>query len=370
MTDNIYLTKLRSLRCLPEADKQLLASHLSISYGHAQNVLHELSIFKQNLPKRNFENFEITETGDERIFYIGHHYRTNMSVYVDESKKLIFRSRHYFSHLDAFLSNIDACIYHLKNVDLSDSLNIGSDFASIQRWFFTYGHFKDEAYSIASLIFKEPSLNKSRALLDYPTDDRLNTKAFTSNENYKKIDRLIFDDRSLNAYRLGSYPLAIRNLSLITNDYSSAIFHSFPPSVTDRVRSQVEKLNFERGPKRILLTRSVSYRDLKNKSEIEEFVAWRGYTIINPEQVSYEQLIHISGYAEKVICYWGSACTNWVYFRPGTRIVVLKSESYSKESLSFWDKVIKAYGLIISELVACENAIEPSRLDLIDGLWD
>jgi hypothetical protein len=368
MTTEVYMQRLQQLRHLPDQDKSLLASRLSVSYGQAEAVLPELSIFRSKFPSTSIGEIEITETGKEQLFYIGHHFRSNLSVFCDNEKKLIFNSRFYFASLNSFLLNIDPCLYHLSNIDLDDALNIGTDFLSIQRWFITYGHFKDEAYTLGDVLSRLPNSSETRALLDYPTDNRLDTSKFLANKNYQKIDRLIFSQSSLNAYRLGSIPLALTGLKLVTNKYSSPTFHSFPPSVTARIRSQVEQLHLQRGPKRIFLTRSNSYRDPLNKSEIEAYCAARGYTIINPELISYEELVQLSGDAERVICYWGSACTNWIYFRPGTRICALKAQSYSSEPLTFWSKVIKAYDLLISEVVAEENIISITKLDTIEWL--
>lgn len=370
MTSDVYIQQLQNLRLLPEADKNLLASRLEIDYGNAEAALPELSIFRNDFPTKLFGENEITETGTEQVFYIGNHFRANLAVFCDEKKKLLFRSRFFFANLKYFLLNIDACLYHLDNVDLTTALNMGEDFLSIQRWFITYGHFKDEAYTLGDVLGRLPNSSETRALLDYPTDDRLNTNHFIANKNYQKIDRLIFGNSSLNAYRLGSVPLALQGLKLITNKFSSPTFHSFPPAVTARIRSQVEKLKIPRGPKRIFLTRSNSYRDPIDKTQIEAHCTKRGYTLINPELISYEELVQISGDAERVICYWGSACTNWVYFRPGTRVCVLKAESYSAESLTFWSKVIRAYELRVSELTTKDNLISTSQIDSIGWLWD
>ena len=370
MTNESYMQRLQQLRHLPDDDKSRLASRLAVSYGHAQAILPELSIFRSDFPTTSLGEIEITETGKEQVFYIGHHFRSNMSVFCDKEKKLIFNSRFYFAGLSAFLLNIDPCLYHLSNIDLDDTLNIGSDFLSIQRWFITYGHFKDEAYTLGAVLGRLPNSSETRVLLDYPTDNRLDTKNFLANKNYQKIDRLIFGQSSLNAYRLGSIPLALRGLKIITNKYSSPTFHSFPPAVTARIRSQVEALEIPRGPKRIFLTRSNSYRDPIDKIEIEAHCTKRGYTLINPELISYEELVQISGDADRVICYWGSACTNWIYFRPGTRICVLKAESYSSESITFWSKVINNYELLVSEITAKDNLISTIQIDSIGWLWD
>jgi hypothetical protein len=361
----IYQDKLSALRFLPEEDKSFLQSKLAISYGHAQADMPSLSIFRKGFKTRLIQNAEVTNIEEEQLFYIGCHFRNNLSVFIDNNKKFIFQSRHYFTHLNSFLDNIDACLYHVNNINLADAIDIGVNYLSIERWFVTYGHYKDEAFTVADVLARLPNPIETRVLLDYPTDDRLDTDHFKSNKNYQKIDRLLFSSRSINAYQFGSVPLALRDLKLVTNHYNSATFHSFPTNVAAQIRAQVKQPNLPRGPTRLFLTRGDSYRDIANKIEVEAHCARLGYTVINPEQISFEELVNMSWDAEHVICFWGSACSNWVYFRPGTKICVLKSTSYLDESISLWSKVIKAYELSVSEVVSIDNIVSIAQLDAI-----
>lgn len=362
------LEAIKNLRYLPEADKTLLAKHAAISYGHGQHCLPELSIFKSRLLRSTFEGCEITQIKDEPIYYAGLHSKTNLGIFFDEHKKIVFNSRFYLTHLNSFLQCIDACLYQLQNLDLKCIVDIGKNLLAIERWYITYGHFKDEAYTLGDVLERFPHLGQHRALLDYPTDDRLNTAAFGYNANYQKIDRLIFGKRSLNAYHYGSVPLKMQGLQLISNGFNSTVFHSFPPAVARRIRAQVERPLLPRGPARILLTRSSSYRDLGNKAEVEDYFVRRGFTVVNPEQISYEELVRQAGDAQIVASYYGSALTNMVYFQPGTRVYVLKSESYLEEKLTLWNKVIAAYQLDVVEVPAVDNIIDETLLDALDLL--
>jgi len=316
---------IRNLRFLPETDKDLLMKCAAVSYGHAQACLPTLSIFKQDVTRLAFEHYDITDMGDQAIYYVGHHHKLHLAIFFDQNKKILFNSRYYLTQLSAFLQFIDSCLRYLQTIDVSHAVDIGQDYLAIERWFITYGHFKDEAYTLGDVLSRLPRALRCRALLDYPTDDRLNTTSFAYNINYQKIERLIFGERSLNAYEFGSVPLRMRGLLLISNGFNSKGFHAFPPAVARRIRAQVNNPDLPPGPSRMFLTRSSSYRDITNKADVESYFVRRGFTLVNPEQMSYEELVRQASDAEAVALYYGSALTNMVYFKPRTRIYILKS---------------------------------------------
>ena len=211
-------------------------------------------------------------------------------------------------------------------------------------------------------------MRDNTALLDYPVDDRMDTATFRSNANYQKIDRLIFGDRSLNPYRYGDKVLKLRNLTLVENGFNSKIFHSFPESISDHIRRQVVDANTPAGPERIFLTRSSSYRDIANKTATEAYFVRAGFMLINPEDITYEELVEQARNASMVAMYWGSAMTNMVYFKNNARVFILKSQSYLPEKMSLWQKVIDGYRLDVVEIPAVDNMIREEDLARLVGL--
>jgi hypothetical protein len=355
-----------NLRYLPETDKDLLMKCAAVSYGQAQACLPTLSIFKQDIKRFAFDHYDMTAADDQPIYYVGHHHKLHLAVFFDQNKKLLFNSRYYLTHLRSFLQFIDSCLCHLQNIDLASATDIGQNLLAIERWFITYGHYKDEAYTLGDVLSRLPGAFRCRALLDYPTDDRLNTTGFAFNINYQKIDQLVFGDRSLNAYKYGSVPLKMSGIQLISNGFDSKGFHAFPPAVARRIKAQVKNPDLPPGPVRMFLTRSSSYRDITNKAEVESYFVQRGFTLVNPEQIAYEELVRQASDTESVAIYYGSALTNMVYFKPGTRIYILKSASYMQENLSLWRKVIDGYQLEVVEIPAIDNVIPEAALYNLD----
>jgi len=362
------LAQIDAIQLLPPDDKDLLRSHFSLGYGHAEQRLPELSIFSKLPTRKEWGNYTYTDLHGVDIYYAGLFPKTNLCLFVDEDRKILPSGRFYLSHLGSFIRNIDPCLYHLSRTDFTQFEDIGSDYVAIEKWFITYGHFKDEAYSLGHFLNGHPGMCARTALLDYPVDDRMNTAAFRSNANYQKIDRLIFGDRSLNSYRYGDKVLKLRNLTLVENGYTSKTFHSFPESISDHIRRQVIDDNAPAGPERIFLTRSSSYRDIANKTAAESYFVRAGFTLINPEDITYEELVKQARNASMVAMYWGSAMTNMVYFKNNARVFILKSQSYLPEKMSLWQKVIDGYRLNVVEIPAVDNMIREEDLARLVGL--
>ena len=373
MTD--FAEKVRNLKMLPAEDKELLANAAAISYGHAQAILGDLSIFIQKNKKKHHNNYEYYEIFNEDLFYLGVYSRTNLGIFINNHKKILYKSRHYTSHFNAFLENIDACLEALEKIDLSKQpiLNFGENFITCEKWFVTYGHFKDEAYNVGDL-WKSLSVEGYRPFLDYPTDNWLDSAAFHFNPNYQMIDQLIFAGKSVNAYNFGKNIIKIRNLMLISNGFNDRSFHSFPIAVRDTIQNQAATKYISRNspiPRNIFITRSNSYRDIQNKTEVENAFSKSGFEIINPEDMSYIEFVNHVKLSRNVAMYYGSALTNMTYFDFGTNVYIVKSQSYMEENISLWKKVIETYKLNVIEILPENNIISIQNLsDLIPEMED
>jgi hypothetical protein len=134
--------KISDLQLLPQADKDTLLEGARISYGHAQALLPRLSIFSKIPINGILDDFEFTLITGEPIYYAGISLKSNLAIFFDGKKKIIFNSRYYLTHLNGFLENIDSCLNHLQELKLDDAVNIGSSFCTIEKWFYTYAIFQ------------------------------------------------------------------------------------------------------------------------------------------------------------------------------------------------------------------------------------
>ncbi len=364
--DEIYVEKIKACTLLPDIDKDFLLSKLAISYGHAQAALPSLSIFAPVGDSSVFDGVQCYSY-PEAMFYVSLRNKSHSGFLIDRDGKIVYRSRYYTSHLNAFVDNVDHMLRQAKRAVLEDSFDLGEGFVTIERWFFTYGHFKDEAYSLGSYLRRGPTGGETRILLDYPTDSGLDGPNFRFNHNYRLIDKLIFDGRSVNAYLVQAPVMKLRNVTIIENGFNSLGFHRFPSEVATHIANRVG--DAWKGPKvdRVFLTRSASYRDIDNKAEVENFFASNGYRIIDPEAISYQELVSLARNASHAALYYGSALTNMVYFPPGATITILKSQSYMEENFNLWLKIVAEYQLRVQIVNAVENRVEISELLNLDN---
>lgn len=351
------LSKLDKLKHLPTADVELLRNALSVSYGHAERILPSLSIFRQGLPLSKIDIYDYVHI-DVPVYYIGIFDGRDGAVFFDGDRKLIHGSRYYLTHLHSFLDHIDTCLSNIRSVDVAKARYLGDGFVCVEKWFYSYGHFKDELYTAANFL-QVKAENWRKVILDYPTDDRLDTSTFTHNKNYKEIENLALGHRGQNMYDLGPNAFLLTNVLLVLNGFSSEPFHSFPKAVAEKIKQGAVSGRTSLRKKNIFLTRSASYRDIANKEIVEAHCRAIGYEIINPEYLSYSDLVHALGDADRVIMYYGSAMTNLVYLPEGCRVTILKAASYRDETLALWSKVISQYSLLVDVVDASSaNVIE------------
>ncbi|MFZ2870728.1 glycosyltransferase 61 family protein [Zavarzinia sp.] len=351
-----YIERVKQMKFLPEGDKSLLLDFLPKGYGHAQAVLSKLSIFREFDSIEHFDGYGYHDFSGVSLYYAGNNFRTNAALFFDEDRKIVFNSRHYTSHLNGFVQSIDAALGFIAELSINNASEIGENYLSIEKWFTSYGHFQDEAYSLGDFIERFPFDVPHTVLLDYPY---LEGEGSRIADNYRSIDWLIFNGKSINAYVYGQRVLKLRNLKLIVNGFDSTPFHSFPPAVRERIMSQVAR-------NKILITRSNSLlRDIANKIEVEAAFAAAGYVIVNPEILTFREFLMTIKDADQVVMYFGSAMTNMVYFKPGAKVYILKADSYLEENIRLWRKVIENYNLDIKEIEAVYNKIPLEDLSSI-----
>jgi len=360
--EETLMQMVRASELLPMDDRDKLLEQLSISYGHANAILKHLSIFAPPGKQELKNNFQSWIYDSEKLFYLTSNRRSHCSFFVTNERKIIFQSRYYFTHLHEFCRHIDHFLRSAFAANLEAAIDVGGNFVAIEKWFMSYGHFKDEAYSLGEFIMSEKNDNEVRALLDYPTDSGLDQPNFRFNVNYQIISKLIFGSRAFNAYDLQATTLSMTKLRIFENGFHSPIFHHFPMKVARRIGNQVKDAWTGDIPRRLMLTRSKSYRDITNKFEVEAFLQKAGFTIIDPEKISYAELVSISRNTSEAVMYYGSAMTNMVYFPEFSKIIILKSNSYMEESIDLWMKVITAYSIELTVLDSKNNIIELDEL--------
>lgn len=354
------MEKINNLKFLSEDDKNILRNALSV--GNI-NLCIEMSIFSKKGNYHQQDNYTYFETyDDEDIYYQSLYTGKDLGVFFDSEKKILFNSRYYFTcSFDHLIKNIDKTINCLNELNIENFIDIGSSYAAIQKWFISYGHFKDELFCLSDFICD----TEYRGIIEFHTDNDV-FPHIKYNENYTKLAGIIFNNDYINPYTYKGKLLKLKKLKLIEWNITSKMFHSFPKSATNKIlnaspNSEIKDKIFVSRGKALHLP-----RNLANQKEIEDYFTENSIFSVNPEDMLLEEFVMNVRNCNNAIITWGGALANMVYFSPGTNVTILKSSSYMHESIELFRKLITTYELNIT-IIECDsnNIISLDKLEFL-----
>lgn len=97
-----------------------------------------------------------------------------------------------------------------------------------------------------------------------------------------------------------------------------------------------------RGPRKFLIQRTGSARNLENAVEVQDFLASRGWGAIQPANLTFAQQIKLFAEAEAICGTIGSGFTNAVFCQPGCKLVLLAQDFMLDSWLEWISQVVKA----------------------------
>jgi hypothetical protein len=352
------LDKINNLKLISENDKNILRT---VYNTKDCSILKNMSIFSNDGVYKKLDNYNYFETNKDTDIYYINMWFGYMSIFIDSNKKILYDSRFCFLHIEYFINHIDSIINIINNIDLNDNIDIGSDIISIQKWFITYGHFKDEMWSLCDFYNKLNNIN-NRVLLEYHTDNQV--EQYPYNINYKIIENYLFNN-SINAYTYKKKLIKIKHLYLIENKFDSKTFHHFPINITKQILSYIDNDIYH---ERVFITRNKAIhmqRMLDNFNEIEAHLNNQQFVSINPEILSYNEFIRNIRNVDNIVITWGGALTNLIYLKPNTQVTILKSKSYEDdgEKITLFQKIIDTYKLQVKVINHVNNCIDLSTLN-------
>lgn len=265
---------------------------------------------------------------------VEYYYIVDLGIFVDKNKKILDNSR--------INTSIWANENYINNLDLVNGDYYILDYAiSIQKWFETYGHFKDEIFNLCNFyqLLDNPSY---KILLNYSKPTHINY-SFT---NYDKIKNILFEpDVCINANEINNKIIKINNLILIKHELNSPMFHMFPKNIVNMMILKFANYDVSFN-KNIFITRGAALhlpRNLSNQKEIEDYFHDINYDVINPETIGIEVFINKIKNSENIYITWGGAIVNLCYVKPYTNIFILRSLSYRNEKIFEIFKFLKEY---------------------------
>ena len=325
------------------------------------DLLQTLSIFSKEGKYEKQGNYYVFKTfPGSNIYYVSSKSCEIYGMFIDEHKKILVYSRFFFHTFEWFVTHIDNILSMVQNINLNDNIvNIGSNIVSMEKWFVTYGHFKDEIFIVTDYI--DNINNTYKALVDYHTTDLPN---YLANINYTTINNLLLKN-SINAFSYKDKILKLNNLILIRHRTVDTTFHSFPINVRDKIMSSINNDNNILSPTNVVITRGTAMhmtRNLSNQMEIENYLSDNNFAVINPELMNYADFLHSIKNADKIVITWGGALVNLIYLKPHAQVYILKSQSYEHENLELFNKIIQTYKLNVKVIIHKNNIIDLVKL--------
>jgi hypothetical protein len=200
--------KINNLEFLNEDDKKILitAYHNNMDY----KILQMMSIFSKLGSFKKMDDYEYFETFDnEEIFYI----KNCDDIFVDKDKKFILPNRYFFScGIDLFIRHVELILNRLKHININseNTTYIGSNIIYVEKWFETYGHFKDEMYIMAD--FCEKISANTEAQITCFTSYKYSVPHINyGKENYDILCNFLFD-KFVNPYKFDENIIKMKNV--------------------------------------------------------------------------------------------------------------------------------------------------------------
>jgi hypothetical protein len=348
---------MNEIKTLSDDDKQHVLNYTN-NLDYAKYFTDKLSIFSKSYTLTTFDNYKYLKTYKNcDIFYI-----PSCHMFIDKDKRILIYSSCTLEDKYKFIKNIDTIIKTLNNIDLSNSIDIGSSYVACEKWFVSYGHFKDEMFTLYDFMHKynKENISNYKPLMQYPIsqEECKNYRIPKNNHNYTKIDELLFKKSLFNLNtNVVSYKLT--DLILISHDFNSPTFHKFPRIARDHILSQVD-INVNNINTNVFLTRSIGLhipRIVDNLDELNNYFKQRNYDVINPEDVEYTELIKHLINAKNIFLTWGGVMVLLMYVNPQANIYILRGKSYEHEQLSIIKNLISNYGLYNIKVIDHVNNI-------------
>lgn len=136
-----------------------------------------------------------------------------------------------------------------------------------------------------------------------------------------------------------------------TNHFSDHSQGVFSPAallgMRDLIKSKTAKLipskNVGVTHKKIWIKRNSTYRNVSNANEIEAALIARGFTVVEPEKLSFTEQVSIFGNADIVVGATGAALANLIFCKPETKVIILIAE-FKHMIYGYWQNMAASVG--------------------------
>lgn len=348
------------LSCLSKQDRAIFLEAIEEhKAGNGFRHAYTMSIFSQRGEIRRNGDYTYRDLEGEELFYINRMISRAGPLVLDSEGRIVPESNVMLGYHHLLIEHIHGFLQLLRSVPLEQATTaFNGPSIAIQSWFITYGHFHDEVYALADFLHTREG--KATAILDYPPSDSMHLNYQTST-NYERLQMLALGRSACNVFEAGSVPVKLAGLSLISHMIDAPTFHLFPEKIRETLVCRASGYQ-PHSPEAIFVSRQIAKhlpRNIANQDKLEDVCRFSGIPVCYPEQLSFDRLVRRLNAARVIIITWGGALTNLVYLAKGASVLILKSKSYSHETLELFNKIIQQRSLKI-------NVIESNNENIIE----
>ena len=312
-------------------------------------LLFEVPIFNIGIIKKldSYNYFEYTDVIYHDVIY--HNVIcdncSNTNIFFDINNKIIVNSHQ--NRMNNVTSIIKLLIQFLESkLNLNNYIEY-ENIITTQKFNNLYGHLKDEMFILADFYEKYNDSN-FLPLINYPDNSYY--------KNINEINKIIFN-KVINPQYIKEN-IKIKKLIIIEHHFNLGTFHLFPKNITNKIISHYENNTLiSQTNNKIFLTRDkITWvnNNIQNNLELINISKQKNFLIINPETISINDLINYLKNTDTLIITFGSALVNLIYTRLGCNVIILKSNSYKKQSINIFRNMMKNYD-INYKIITCDN---------------
>jgi len=190
-------------------------------------------------------------------------------------------------------------------------------------WSHNYAHFVTEVLPRIAVFCSQKEYSGVPLLIDANLHENCN-QAIRSIAGEKRVILSLTEHETLlisNAYcvdHLGYIPFEARGLKRRHDG-------SFSKEGISCLNASTASCDFPKlhTPKKVFLRRNSGLRNIANAHEVEQCFTEHGFTIIEPEKLSFLEQVAVMRHADVVAGATGAAMANFIFCKPGTQIIVL-----------------------------------------------
>ena len=241
----------------------------------------------------------------------------------------------------------------LVHDDMPESLSCGAVF--IDATAENYAHWMAEVLTRIAMFCAEPEYADVPLIVNAGLHTNIMTSLVLIAGAQREIiclpiGRAIAVERLFLTSVCGYVPFGRRSVRKETK-YSHGIFSPIAlAEMRSKLLASAVSSNVQKWPKKIYIKRNSSLRSIINSQEVEDLLVAFGYTIVEPEKLSFQDQIKIFSNESEIISPTGAALVNAIFSSPGSVVTVLMGK-HKDMIYRYWLNMFSPLGLQVKYIL-------------------